>query len=199
MRYTRSTASSSMVSVPSRLVRKSSDSRLHYPPSTDPAMDRTIAECTSNNPAPMGTKSSATIAHLTTEEVINSNRSSTKGAAKRGPIPANVSTETTTRAELKISMHPTSTDLAMGIRGTTTTRINISIMAGETITAEVDIRGKTIRGSNMTGSHCLNIRGKTTVLRPIREGISSSNSRTTSNISSQLLSSHSRLTTLATT
>ena len=84
----------------------------------------------------------------------------------------------------------------MGIRGTTATRINISIKVGETITAEVDIRGKTIRGSSMTDNHCLNIRGKTTVLRPIRVGI---NSRTISNISSPLLSSHSRLPTLTTT
>ena len=93
-------------------------------------------------------------------------------------------------------MHPVITGLATAIRGTTATRINISIKVGETITAEVDIRGKTIRGSNMTGSHSLNIKGKTIVLKPIRVGISS---RTISNISSHLLSSHSRLLTLTTT
>jgi hypothetical protein len=93
-------------------------------------------------------------------------------------------------------MLPVNTGLATGIRGTTATRININIKVGETITAEVDIRGKTIRDSNMTDSHFLNIRGKTTVHRPIRVGI---NSRTISNISSHPLSSHSRLPTLTTT
>jgi len=95
-------------------------------------------------------------------------------------------------------MHPASTDLAMGIRGTTATRVSISnTTVEETITAEVDIRDKAIKGSNTTGNHSLNIRGKTIVLRRIRVGISSSIA--TSNISSHLFNNHSRLPIQATT
>ena len=187
MKSTKSTASSSTASVPSRRVRKSSASRLPCPLSNEPIMGRATAEGTSNSQTNLATRNSATLGRLTTEGATNSNRSNTKEAARRGPTPASASTETTTTPEQKISMHPASTGLAMGIRGTTATRASISNTTGEeTITIEVDIRGKAIRGSNTTGSHFLNIRGKTTVLRPTRVGISSS--RAISSISSQLLS-----------